>query len=213
MTFIEFGLFIIVAVVFFSAIAIRNRSIFLERENFIRRYTFSSDIFAKVKEKYPELEEKDFFLVARALRQFFVIYLRGNKQSIGMPSKVVDIMWHEFILDTRAYIAFCKKSFGGYFHHIPSSSSQNGVAIATDMKRTLRLAFLEENINPVHPTRLPLLFAIDEKLGIPEGNFYKLPKPSEVASGNGVGSCGAIACGGSSCSSGDGGGGGCGGGD
>lgn len=201
----------------------RSRRTRLEREKYIRRYTFSSDMFSRIRAQYPALEEKDLYLVARALRQYFLIYLRAGKKSIGMPSKVVDIMWHEFILDTRKYTVFCKKAFGGYFHHIPASKFQKGIAIANSMKLTLKLAFLEENINPANPTRLPLLFAIDEKLKIPNGNIYRLPKNKQGASDSGASNCAGIACGGSSCSDssgccGDGGcsggcGGGCGGGD
>ncbi len=220
MTTLEIGLLIVVIAFFAITKIMRNRSIKLEREKYIRRYTFSSEIFSKIREQYPALEEKDLYLVARALRQYFLIYLRAEKKTIGMPSRVVDIMWHEFILDTRKYTAFCKKAFGGYFHHIPASKSQKGIAIANSMKLTLKLAFLEENINPANPTRLPLLFAIDEKLKIPHGNVYQLPKNTQETSSSSTSSCGGIACGGSSCSDsssccGDGGcsGGGCGGGD
>lgn len=223
MTTLEIGLLIVVIALIVITKVMRNRSVRLERENYIRRYTFSSEIFSRIKEQYPALEEKDLYLVARALRQYFLVYLRARKKTVGMPSRVVDIMWHEFILDTRKYTAFCKKAFGGYFHHIPASKSHKGIAIASSMKLTLKLAFLEENINPANPTRLPLLFAIDEKLKIPNGNIYQLPKNAQESSGNSAAGCGGVACGGSSCSDssnccGDGGcsggcGGGCGGGD
>lgn len=224
MTTLETVLLIVVIAFVVMTKIMRNRSIRLEREKYIRRYTFSSDILAKVKEQYPALEEKDLYLVARALRQYFLIYLRADKKTIGMPSRIVDIMWHEFILDTRKYTAFCNKAFGGYFHHIPASKSQKGIAIANSMKLTLKLAFLEENINPANPTRLPLLFAIDEKMKIPHGNIYQLPKKAQGTSDGGTSCCGGIACGGGSSSSdsssccGDSGssggcGGGCGGGD
>ena len=52
------------------------------------------------------------------------------------------------------------------------------------------LACLEENINPRHATRLPLLFAIDRKLGIANGFVYNLHchrSPAEVAAGVGAG--------------------------
>ncbi len=219
MTKLEILLFVVVIACFFVVRVIRQRDIRLGREEYIRRYIFTSEIFSKVREQYPALEEKDLYLVARALREYFIIYLRANKKTIGMPSRIVDVMWHEFILDTRKYTDFCHKAFGAYFHHIPASKSQKGIAVANSMKNTLRLAFLEENINPEKPTRLPLLFAIDEKLKIPKGNIYRLPTSAQGVSGSNNSSCGGIACGGSSCSDssgccGDSGcGGGCGGGD
>jgi hypothetical protein len=46
------------------------------------------------------------------------------------------------------------------------------------LKRVWRYACLEENINPKAPGRLPLLFAIDAKLGIADG-FRYLPDCSK----------------------------------
>jgi len=66
------------------------------------------------------------------------------------------------------------------------------------MKLTLRLAFLEENINPNKPTRLPLLFAIDEKLGIPDGHYYQLPQTEKMTTEPSSSGCAGIACGGDS---------------
>jgi hypothetical protein len=90
------------------------------------------------------------------------------------------------------------------------------------MRRTWRYACLEENINPEHPTRLPLLFAIDQKLAIANGNIYSLEKPPQASAASCGSACGGFACSGGglaegatdSDSSGDGscGGGGCGGG-
>jgi Glycine-rich domain-containing protein-like len=40
------------------------------------------------------------------------------KHSI-VPNKVMDMMWHYHILDTRAYCADCDRVFGHYFHHFP----------------------------------------------------------------------------------------------
>jgi hypothetical protein len=39
-----------------------------------------------------------------------------------MPSKLVDDAWHEFILDSVAYIDFCDQAFGGYLHHTPEET-------------------------------------------------------------------------------------------
>lgn len=36
-----------------------------------------------------------------------------------VPHTVMDLMWHQHILDTRAYISDCNKVFGEYFHHFP----------------------------------------------------------------------------------------------
>ena len=36
-----------------------------------------------------------------------------------VPQTVMDLMWHQHILDTRAYHKDCFSVFGEYFHHFP----------------------------------------------------------------------------------------------
>ncbi len=36
------------------------------------------------------------------------------------PAPAVDAFWHEHILDTRDYAAFCESVFGCFIDHIPS---------------------------------------------------------------------------------------------
>lgn len=171
---------------------LRQRGAALTREHIIRTYVFPRAVLQELTKTYPHLEPKDVQLAARALRQFFLIHARAGNRVIAMPSKVVDALWHAFILDTRAYAAFCKAAFGAYFHHIP----EGAMARERDEEvpwRTWRLACLEENINPGRATRLPLLYAIDAKLGIPGAAKYdpaafKAPKGSSC--GGGSGSCG-----------------------
>lgn len=191
-------LFLVITTIIISAllVQIRIRTKRLEREDFVRSYVFSNDLFVSLQKKYSLLAERDIFLVARALRQYFIVHIRAGQKVIGMPSKVVDDLWHEFILDTRAYQDFCNRAFGAYFHHIPASATQKGIDIGTALRVTWRYACLEENINPNHPVRLPLLFAIDEKLQIADGNIYNL-KTTQNPSGD-SGGCGGMACGGGS---------------
>jgi hypothetical protein len=166
-------------------------------ERRIRAYMFNDVVLRKFREKYPKLEVKEVQLVARALRQFFLAYLLSGQKGVGMPSRVVDDLWHEFILDTRSYAAFCKSAFNGYFHHVPAGGILLDTSRNMQLGRTWRHACLEENINPKRPTRLPLLFAIDSKLAIAEGFTYSLsnhdfrkPKPADGCDGD----CGGGAC-------------------
>ena len=113
-------------------------------------------------------------MVARALRQFFLAYLNSGRQFVSMPSRVVDDLWHAFILYTRHYQAFCHHAFGGFLHHTPAvvlgANRQNNAGL----RRTWWFACREEQIHPKRPTRLPLLFALDEKLNIEHGFRYAL---------------------------------------
>lgn len=38
------------------------------------------------------------------------------------PSEPVDIGWHQFILHTREYAAFCQRIAGRFLHHVPTES-------------------------------------------------------------------------------------------
>jgi hypothetical protein len=174
--------------------SLRLRYVRLKREQYIRSFVFPLSLLSKLRKHHDHLAEKDYFLVARALRQFFIVKVRAGDTLIGMPSKVVDDLWHEFILDTRAYAKFCNTAFGKFFHHVPASSTPKGTDINSLLRVTWRHACLEENINPDRPTRLPLLFAIDRKLAIVGGNHY-FPRnsPEKGTSSDG---CGGAACGG-----------------
>jgi hypothetical protein len=202
-----------------GAFAVKRSYTRYERERFIRSYVFSKEVLDALQKSYPTIEEKDAFLVARALRTYFLIHARLGKVLIAMPSRAVDALWHEFILDTREYHTFCARAFGSYFHHVPASKMFPGVSSDAALRRTWRMACLEENINPRAATRLPLLFAIDAKLHIPDGNHYSLNRPEKLQTdSSGGGGCGGFACAGEGLSSADSGsscggdGGGCGGG-
>ncbi len=163
MSFLTFG----VALIVWS----KNRN--LRRAEFIRTYEWPPGLYAKVTAKYPRISRKDAALVSRGLRQFFVAYLMSGKKYVAMPSQVADELWHEFILYTREYQAFCKGAFGGFLHHTPA------VALRKEEKRDnegLRRVWWYcckyENINAKSPTRVPLLFALDSKLKIPNGYVY-----------------------------------------
>jgi hypothetical protein len=150
------------------------RLIRARREAFVRSYMFPPGLLDAFGKKHPGLDLKDRQLVARALRQFFLAYLKGGRRHASMPSQVADDLWHEFILYTRNYQDFCRRSFGGFLHHAPAvvlgPDRQNNAGL----RRVWWHACLEENISPRKPTRLPLLFALDRKLGVAGGFVYTL---------------------------------------
>src|SRR6187402_1586997 len=63
--------------------------------------------------------------VLEGLRQYFLACLAAQRspisKQVGMPSKAVDAAWHEFIVLTKEYAAFCDKAFGRYLHHTPKA--------------------------------------------------------------------------------------------
>ncbi len=142
------------------------------RADYIRTYMFPKGIFEKLQARRPELTLKDCQLTAHALRQYFLAYLKSGCKFVSMPSQVADDLWHELILYTRHYEVFCDKAFGRFMHHTPAVVLGADRQDNTGLRRVWWFACLEENINPRQPTRLPLLFALDTKLNIPDGFRY-----------------------------------------
>lgn len=144
----------------------------LARVEFIRSYPFPRGLFDKLHARRPELDVKQMQLVSRALRQFFLAHLLSGRKFVSMPSQVTDDLWHEFILYTRNYQEFCRRAFGRFMHHTPAVVLGQHRQNNAGLRRAWWYSCKEENINPAKPTRLPLLFAIDAKLGIRDGFVY-----------------------------------------
>lgn len=142
------------------------------RAEFIRHYSFPKGLIEKLQARRPGLAARDGQLVARALRQFFLAHLAAKREFVSMPSQVTDDLWHEFILYTRNYDDFCQRAFGRFMHHTPAVVLGKAQQSNVGLRRTWWFCCREEHINPTTPTRLPLLFAIDAKLGIGDGFRY-----------------------------------------
>ena len=162
------GLFLAVALV--KSLSAWEQSL---RRQFVRDAALPRFLVDRLLSAYPTLKAGDAELVLRGLRQFFMAHLRSDRKFVGMPSKVVDSAWHEFILHTRAYEAWCGSAFGALLHHTPAEAmGGNNVKRNDGLRRTWYWACKEEGINPRAPTRLPLLFALDKKFGIAGGYRY-----------------------------------------
>jgi hypothetical protein len=161
-----------------------------QREEFIRTEAFPPGLLDKLAAKRPELELKDRQLVARALRQFFLAYLKSGRKFVSMPSQLADDLWHEFILHTRHYQAYCKQAFGAYLHHTPAAVLGPDQRNNAGLRRAWWHACKEENIDPRNPTRLPLLFALDGKFSIADGFRYAADCSALRKGGDGTVYCG-----------------------
>jgi len=196
--------FIIIIVVFLAILIMviwRNTRTAIRAE-FIRNYAFPPGLFNKLRTKQPHLSLKDCQLVSHALRHFFIAYLKSKCKFISMPSQVADDLWHEFILYTRDYEDFCEKAFGQFLHHTPAVVLGSNKQSNQGLRRVWWYTCREEHINPKKPTRLPLLFALDEKLGIKNG-FHYSPDCKALQKNNGTeGNSSVVHCGGDFASSG-----------
>lgn len=166
------------------------------RADYIRTYPFPPTLYEKLRQKRPNLSDKECQLVGRALRQFFLAYLQSGCRFVSMPSQITDDLWHEFILYTRHYQLFCRKAFGGFLHHTPAVVLGKNKQNNSGLRRIWWFSCREENINPRRATRLPLLFAVDGKLNIPDGFYYSADCQAFQKNAGGQSQQGAVYCGG-----------------
>jgi hypothetical protein len=130
------------------------------RRRFIEDHAYAPDFVDKLQR---ELGDRATALRAlEGLDAWFIACLYAGDRMIGMPSKVVDIAWHEFILRTREYHAFCERAFGRYLHHTPDSAMT--VPAASLLPATLEL--VDRHAIPM------VLFTADEDTGWEDGCTY-----------------------------------------
>ena len=142
------------------------------RERFVREGALPLLLKRKLREAYPSMSNKDSDLVERGLRQFFFACVRSGTKPVAMPSKVVEHMWRGFAVEAAAYESWCQTAFGRVL--VPTSAIALGSNAEDNdaLRRAWYWACKDEAILPKHPTRLPILFALDAKLAIDGGIVY-----------------------------------------
>lgn len=70
--------------------------------------------------KYTEAEVDEAVAIYRMYLKLSLSYI-----NLGVPSQIVDDVWHQHILDTRRYSADCYSIFGRFIHHDPCHFSGN----------------------------------------------------------------------------------------
>jgi hypothetical protein len=179
------------------------------RRAYIESYEFPPALRAKLRERLDN--EYHVGRALEGLREWYLACLDADNEMLGMPSLVVDVAWHEMILMTRTYHAFCDRAFGHYLHHTPDALMDE--PMHDGLARTL--ATLDSRAAMVGG--VPLLFAIDDELGIDGGYSWAEHDVEHLRSahayyGGSPGSSSSCAGGGGGCGGGGCGGGGCGGG-
>src|SRR4051794_8456525 len=127
------------------------------KRQFIENYSFAEGLTAKLVEELGDRRAADVAL--EGLRSWYLACLYADGELIGMPSRAVDVAWHEMILRTREYHYFCARAFGGYLHHSPDSTLD--VPMSMILPTTLRLG--EEHDLPM------ALFTADAEAGVKDG--------------------------------------------
>src|SRR6476661_3252245 len=182
--------FVLGAIALFAGAWLYGKWRTLRRAEFIRTFRWPRGLLERLEKHDAGGERKDSELVSRGLRQFFLAYLMSGKRHVSMPSQVADDLWHEFILYTRDYDAFCRRAFGGFLHHTPAVVLGEHRQSNEGLRRVWWFCCKYENIDPVRPTRLPLLFALDSKLNIANGFVYRPDCEELRKNGSGAAYCG-----------------------
>lgn len=161
-----------------------------QRKAVIEGLEFPAGVAERVKDRYPHLTDFEIGLALQQLRLYFLLCLALDSNELALPSRVVDVCWHSFILETRSYQRFCTRAFGRFLHHTPyklnADSNSNALADGTaslkislkDGARVYQAALSRVDIvsSSSHPVltsvQVPMLFAIDQLLKIPDGYLY-----------------------------------------
>lgn len=139
--------------------------------SFIKSYQFPSSIKSKIKLKFPHLNQQQIESAFDNLRIFFQIVRLANGNTVAMPSRLVDEIWHEFIINTQCYQEFCDGAFGRYLNHRPDSDNElSNSSSRKNLQRSWQLA--EEIQFPSSANSMPTLFLIDQLFHIDGGMNY-----------------------------------------
>jgi hypothetical protein len=174
-----FGLILVALVVTAVAAAITHRkrklALARKRAEFIQRYAFPAELRNRLQRNH-DLTLESSGRVLEGLRQYFLACLSAQRSAIakevGMPSKAVDAAWHEFIVLTKEYAAFCDKAFGRYLHHTPKAMMETptSAALANTLHQVKGPALSPAGWAMVGS--VPLIFALDRELGFKDGHMY-----------------------------------------
>lgn len=169
----------------------------------LQSHVFPDRYYQDVMQMYPQLSIDNVQMAFEQLRLYFRLCLNKQPKRVAMPSRLVDVCWHNFICDTRQYQQFCDAVFGDFLHHeaiVDTSYSIQGTSgelskpeekenLSVEAKALRDLEFqnqlaaariyqwsaeleVKEKGQSSSATDVPLLFRIDEELGIGDGFRY-----------------------------------------
>lgn len=135
-----------------------------QRSRYISSYAFPQEVLEQLR-KQSHYSNKQQSQICAALRQYFRLLTLSGRE-LPQPSRAVDQLWQCFMRCPREYRAFCRKAFGHYLKHRPHVSA---ASIAEDRgvwQAGWVFACLDERLDSRCTTHIPLLFALDMKLGL-----------------------------------------------
>lgn len=133
--------------------------------NAIAEFRFPQHAIDKVANKH-NLDSEEMEMVVDGLKEYLILSKLAEGKSLAMPSLVVDDLWHEFILCTKAYREFCDMAFGYYLDHNPSVSSDNSDGDADALARVWDTSCILNGNRLRTAKNASILFTVDYNLGI-----------------------------------------------
>ena len=108
--------------------------------------------------------------------------------AISPSTKLIDEMWHTFILFTQDYVSYCERYFGRYLHHAPTPQSEYHTAIDSyERDPDAHMHSLEVAFAPVmsEPSRSVVLISMPWALldlpSIPLGILTNVLRRADIA--------------------------------
>ena len=138
----------------------RRRRAARKAEAYIAAYRFPAHISRRIIRREPQVDEAGWPLVEQGLREWFVCCAWRGRTIVGMPSRLVDEAWHEFILDSLSYIRFCENAFGEYLHHTPDE------AMSTPMPDALADTVRAWDRSEMGSSEDSVLWDLDDRIGV-----------------------------------------------
>lgn len=139
----------------------------LIRKRFINKYSFPDSVVINIKKAYPKINDAEIIMISKALKDYFYITHVVGKFYISMPSKIVSEFWYEFSSLNKEYNSFCKKAFGKNLEWLEAEGIQgSGIEMIWENICVL------EDIDPIIPDKVPMLFKLDRLLKVENGFWY-----------------------------------------
>jgi hypothetical protein len=125
----------------------------------------NSDVVYRFKKTYGVSQEESEELFEEVKKWLWLAnerHCEGIKEglSIDHPIVVIDEMWHNFVLFTKEYTAFCTDYFGYYMHHAPATESEE-----TEFREKLKTIPKGERMRSRMEQKRPQYEYIYDKLG------------------------------------------------
>jgi hypothetical protein len=142
------------------------------RKEFVATYRLPSAVGRKLRRKLGE--STDLGIAFRGLHQWLRLHV-APPGLLAMPSNPVDQLWHDFILHTQDYQAFCRQAYGRTLHHSPEQSMSSTMLEALHgegIGRSFAMACADEGIRLPQMLGLPVLFQVNTALAMPDGQQW-----------------------------------------